>query len=131
MQLSPSSSNAIENEARNIDLISKEQHKNHIRVYEHGRLKYYLNGPEPIDTLPIYIIDMELGSGSLTSYIKTRFHTSEPPNFPRSVDVWSIMSQIAGGIEFLHRKGIIHRDLKPDNSTPREFLSNSSHSVRG
>jgi serine/threonine protein kinase len=125
MQLSgPSSSNAIENEARNIDIISRERHKNLVGVYEHGRLKYYLHEQDPIQTLPIYAIDMELGRGSLTDYIKMRFHGSKPPNFLRSVDVWSIMSQIAGGIEFLHRKGIIHRDLKPDNGILHKFLSN-------
>lgn len=124
MQLSsPTSSNAIENEARNIDLISKEGHKNLVRVDDHGHLKYYVNGVVTT-TLPIYIIDMELGSGSLTGQIEKRFHNSKPPNFFRSVDVWNIMSQIAGGIEFLHRKGIIHRDLKPDNGIWHKLLSN-------
>jgi serine/threonine protein kinase len=115
----PTSSNAIENEARNIDLISKERHKNLVHVDDHGYLKYYVHGVVTT-TLPIYIIDMELGSGSLTG----QFLNSKPPNFFRSVDVWNIMSQIAGGIEFLHRKGIIHRDLKPDNGIWHKLLSN-------
>lgn len=123
--LGPTSSNAIENEVRNIDLISTERHKNLVHVYEHGRLKYYLHGSETIQSpLPVYAIDMELGNGSLTQHIEERFHSSKPPFFFRSVDVWNIMSQIAAGIEFLHRKGIIHRDLKPDNGTWPKFLSN-------
>ena len=46
--LGPTSSNAIENEVRNIDLISTERHKNLVRVFEHGRLKYYIDGSETI-----------------------------------------------------------------------------------
>ena len=113
---------AIENEARNIDLISKERHKNLIHVFGHGRLKYYIDGKETNHTLPVYVIDMEQGSKSLADYIQKRFDISKPPHFPRSVDVWNIMSHIASGVECLHRKGIIHRDLKSDNGKMVKFL---------
>jgi serine/threonine protein kinase len=116
--------NVISNEARNIDkLISKLPHKNLVRVLRHGWLKYYIHGSE-IKSLPVYVIDMELGKGSLFGYIKERFHETRRPNFPLPADVWSIMGQIASSIAYIHSRGMIHRDLKPENSTILQFYSN-------
>jgi serine/threonine protein kinase len=105
--------NAIRNEARNIEkLLSKVPHKNLIRVFKHEWLKF--NNGSKILSLPYYLIDMELGRGSLHSWISERFH-SGPLDLPSPADVWGIMAQIASGIAFIHSKGLIHRDLKPEN----------------
>jgi serine/threonine protein kinase len=98
---------AISNEARNIDkLSSKIPHKNLVRVLSHGWLRYYIHGLEA-KILPVYIIDMELGKGSLHGYIKNRFHDSRPPNFPVPADVWGIMAQITSSIAYIHSRGMI------------------------
>ena len=34
------------------------------------------------------------------------------------VQMWTIMSQIAGGVEYIHGEHQIHRDIKPGNGNP-------------
>lgn len=112
------------NESQNLhQLFSKVPHKNLIHVWNHGWLEYHINESET-ESLPVYIIDMELGRGSLHSYIKERFHDSNPPNFPSPAEAWGILAQVASIISFLQRKGIIHRDLKPEN---RNFLKSQAN----
>jgi serine/threonine protein kinase len=59
---------------------------------------------------------MELGRHSLYTYIRIRFH-STPQNLPSPAEVWNILSQLASGIEYMHKRDVFHRDIKPDNRT--------------
>ena len=35
------------------------------------------------------------------------------------VQMWTVMSQIAGGVEYIHGEHQIHRDIKPGNGDAR------------
>ena len=68
-------------------------------------------------------IDMELCDLNLAEYIygskprdlvPTFFIKDQSPPMKAS-QVWTVMLQLAKGVEYLHRKAIIHRDLKPAN----------------
>ena len=80
---------------------------------------------------PYYFFDMELCDYNLEMYIQalwkptnlemSSLDSSNKPTVdpePRMRFVWSIMSQIASGVGFIHNNGEIHRDLKPRNSIP-------------
>jgi serine/threonine protein kinase len=70
----------------------------------------------------LLFFDMELCSGTLQDHIKGRFvqwMDYKDPNIPikeKLSEMWSIMSQLASGVDFLHSHGVVHRDLKPTNS---------------
>jgi serine/threonine protein kinase len=67
----------------------------------------------------VYMIDMELGKGTLLDFIQTYFGRNTPP---RPDIIWNIMQQISAGVADIHKRGIIHRDLKPANSFTRSML---------
>jgi serine/threonine protein kinase len=54
---------------------------------------------------------MEFLEGELLSSLLTRFR---PQRVPR-VHAWSIIAQIAAGLQHAHERGIVHADLKPQN----------------
>lgn len=58
---------------------------------------------------------MEYCDGNLEEYIAGRSPLSERPL--TMVEVWSVMIDIAKGVEFIHAHGEVHRDLKPQNSS--------------
>lgn len=74
----------------------------------------------PLPGSPCHFIDMDLCEYNLGTYIsylsgeknlaliedKSRFSINQ---------MWSIMSQIANGVSYIHSQGEIHRDLKPSN----------------
>ena len=117
----------VKNEAHNIStLASKVPHPNLIQVFRHGSLTSCLR-PPPYNVLPYYYVDMELGRHSLYNYIRTRFH-STPQDLPSTAEVWNILSQLASGIEYMHKRGVFHRDIKPDNRTPPFLQLKLNHS---
>lgn len=70
---------------------------------------------------------MELCVQNLEQYIhgeRPRCVDTKGPSFvakdcslPEAVrNIWVIMTQIARGVEFIHRRQCVHRDLKPQNS---------------
>jgi serine/threonine protein kinase len=113
----------IENEARAItSLTQKGGHPNVVTILKHGWLRGSL-----------YSIDMELCALSLDDYItgaRPLFRNGEPPDwslFPvfagseisdaeRMINIWTIMTQVASGLEYIHDHSQVHRDLKPSNS---------------
>jgi serine/threonine protein kinase len=70
-------------------------------------------------------IDMELCDLDLGQYIycakpqesvPTFFIKDQPPPMKAS-QIWTVMSQIAKGVEYLHHRRMVHRDLKPANGS--------------
>jgi serine/threonine protein kinase len=57
-----------------------------------------------------YYLDMELCTMDLQKFIQGR-------TFRGETNIWKIMSQIAGAVQFVHDRGIVIRDLKPSRST--------------
>ena len=103
---------------REVEAIKKlcglDTHRNIIQVLNHGHLS------NPI----LYFIDMELCDLNLQDYI----HSENPLNltglvlyFSRGggvescLEIWTVMSQIACGVEYIHRQNLVHRDIKPAN----------------
>jgi serine/threonine protein kinase len=96
-----------------------ERHENIVTVLRHGML----------DPTYFYFIDMELCAMNLEDYIRDvdKRRSILPPTksivFVQKTsskqsqwqNTWTIMSQIAQGVEFIHRKKHVHRDLKPLN----------------
>jgi serine/threonine protein kinase len=99
------------------------EHRNIVQVMQHD---WFLSGSS-------YFIDMELCSLTLHDYIYNRplfvqqnpDLTNHPPIFVvddcsahlNLLNVWSIISHIAQGLEFIHKEHYTHRDMKPQNGT--------------
>ena len=109
----------MEKEVRAIQrLCGAGTHVNIVQVLNHGLLWNH----------PYYSIDMELCDMSLEDYI----HPKSTPGHlnalvpyyvkgggPESMSqMWTVMSQIAGGVEYIHGEHQIHRDIKPGNGNP-------------
>jgi serine/threonine protein kinase len=97
-------------------------HTNIVEVLNHGLLSNF----------PYYFIDMELCDLNLHDYIhrETPTNPSESvPYFIRGVgsatilQIWTVMSQIASGVEYVHRQGHIHRDIKPGNGNSLSYIN--------
>jgi|SRR5271155_3175323 len=86
-----------------------DTHVNIIQVLNHGHLS------NPI----FYFIDMELCDLNLHDYIHGQNPSELLPHFSRGEGVksvlWTVMSQIASGVEYIHRQNQVHRDIKPAN----------------
>jgi serine/threonine protein kinase/signal transduction histidine kinase len=82
---------------KEIDIVSKFNHPNIIKVYDTGEYENTL------------FLVMEFLSGENLSQ---QLRTSK--NFPETIKI-SIMKQLTEALKYIHHHGIIHRDLKPSN----------------
>jgi serine/threonine protein kinase len=109
--------NEVENEVQAIkNLCGPTTDKHIVKVLNHGHL---------FDS-QYYFIDMELCDINLHDYI----HCDVLPDWSRTIplfirnaepfvevqQIWDVMSQIAKGVEYIHKRGHVHRDIKPANS---------------
>jgi serine/threonine protein kinase len=110
----------IEREVKAIvKLCSGDANRYIVQVLHHGKFAWS----------SYYFIDMELCDGDLRDYIYGRMEPSSLPDprpsfvkifilsSQRNKQNWSIMEQIASGLDFIHSHGQVHRDLKPANGT--------------
>jgi len=97
-------------------------HVNIVQVLAHGQLP---NAP-----YFLYFIDMELCDLNLHDYIHRKPTAELSKSMPRiirgmgsasALQIWVVMSQIAAGVEYIHRKGHVHRDIKPANGAALVF----------
>jgi len=105
----------VEKEVRAIErLCGREAHVNIVQVLNHGLFWDF----------PYYYIDMELCDMNLHDYIQSTTPADPSKSLPRFIkggetdsllQIWTIMSQIASGVEYIHREQQIHRDIKPAN----------------
>jgi len=81
-----------------------------VQVLAHGQLP----------NAPYYFIDMELCDLNLDDYIhrEPSANLSELTGSASPLQIWVVMSHIAVGLEYIHRKGHVHRDIKPANGAP-------------
>jgi serine/threonine protein kinase len=96
------------NELRAIKKLCDGTHKHIIKVLEFGDL------PDSSHAF----IDMELCSLNLDQYnksIRTTILVHPSTSTVRTVEIWSIIAQVADGLAFIHKQREIHRDLKPQN----------------
>ena len=100
---------------KEVDAIKKlcgiDTHVNITQVLNHGHLS------NPI----FYFIDMELCDLNLHEYIHAKNPSELLPYFSRGdgvksvLQIWTVMTQIASGVEYIHRQNQVHRDIKPVN----------------
>jgi len=105
----------VEKEVRAIQrLCGAEAHVNIVQVLNHGLLWDF----------PYYYIDMELCDMNLSYYIQSTTPAEPSNSLPRFIggggtdsllQIWTVMSQIASGVEYIHREHQIHRDIKTGN----------------
>ena len=97
-------------------------HVNIVQVLDHGLLS----------NVPYYFIDMEFCDLNLHDYIHRETSPERSESLPRcsrgasstsSLQIWVVMSQIAAGVEYIHRKGHVHRDIKPANGADSLFYN--------
>ena len=114
----------MEKEVRAIErLCGPGAHVNIVQVLNHGLLWDF----------PYYYIDMELCDMNLSDYIQSATPADPSKSLPRFIkrggtdsllQIWTVMSQIASGVEYIHREQQIHRDIKPGNGAPERSVSN-------
>lgn len=112
----------VTNEVRAIDkLCKKGGQKNIVTILGHGELT----------NSAYYFFDMEFCDLSLDDFIQGTFRTADLEHYFRRCRengeltvpyIWTIMLDVARGIDFIHSHNEVHRDLKPSNGT-HSFLA--------
>jgi serine/threonine protein kinase len=103
-------SRTAKNELRAIKKLCNGGHPHIIQVFEFGDLP---------DATHVFI-DMELCSVNLDQYnksIRTAVLIHDSITALRVQEIWTIFSQIASALAFIHERHEIHRDLKPENGS--------------
>jgi serine/threonine protein kinase len=106
----------VEKEVRAIQrLCGPGAHVNIVQVFNHGLLWDF----------PYYYIDMELCEMNLQDYIQSTTPADPSKSLPRFIkggggtdsllQIWTVMSQIGSGVEYIHCEDQIHRDIEPAN----------------
>jgi serine/threonine protein kinase len=87
-------------------------HVNIVQVLNHGLLTNY----------PYYFIDMELCDVNLHDFIHRETIPGPSESLPcftkgegSNLQIWTVMSQVASAVEYIHNQGQVHRDIKPGN----------------
>lgn len=99
----------VKNEIRAITKLCNGSQENVVKVLRHGRLH----------NSPFYFFDMELCDSNLQHYKKLLWNpqTALATDWDsRIMKIWTVMSDIACGLAYIHQQREIHRDLKPSNS---------------
>jgi serine/threonine protein kinase len=107
----------LEQEIRAVQKLCGKGHRNIVTVLHLGQLRHS----------SLFFIDMELCDLSLEFYLYRPtppepsqpipyFVKDAPPPF-RAQQIWTIMHDIASGVNFVHSHNMVHRDVKPSNGT--------------
>ena len=94
--LNNTGSNSLQRFQQELHILSRIEHPNIIRIYDHGNTEKFL----------YYAMEF-VEKGDLGKYLK-----KGPINMKKAVDLFN---QIASGLKALHDQKIIHRDLKSNN----------------
>src|SRR5271154_106797 len=96
---------------KEVEAIKKlDTHVNIIQVLNHGPMSKHI----------FYFIDMELCDLNLHDYIRGQ-NPSELPYFSRGegvksvLQIGTVMSHIASGVQYIHCQNRVHRDINPMN----------------
>jgi len=76
-------------------------------------LHEYIHGTRPEEIVNAVA---NLGDPLKTTFAEVTFVNKESGLETTLLNIWTIMSHVAAGLEFMHERGQVHRDLKPKNS---------------
>src|ERR1700694_5976076 len=98
-------------------LIADGGHENMINVFKHDWLlneRYYIDMELCLFNLQHFIDEDVKSALGLSKYFDPG--QSSDQNL-QSLSMWSILTSISKGLEYIHRSGELHRDLKPQNGS--------------
>jgi len=100
------------------NLCEKGTHPNIVGVFSHGWMTndrgYFLDMKLCYMNLEDYIVGGRKGASIQLQYIDPNFATGKLG----CLNIWRIVEDITGGLEYIHSNGELHRELKPSNGKP-------------